>query len=588
MSSPVEKIKERLSIVEVIGSYITLEKAGRNYRALSPFRNERTPSFFVSPERGTYYDFGEGSGGDMFTFVQRFEGLDFNGALKVLAKKAGIDLIAGDSKKKKKQERLYSLLEESVSYFEGNLSKEVEVLQYLEKRGLTEKSIKLFRIGFAKEAWQDALNFLQSKGFSKEDVKAAGLVKTATSSSSRLYDRFRGRVLFPIFDTSGRPVAFSGRIFKDDGKSAKYINSPETELFKKSDTLYGLHLAKEFIRKMGFCVVVEGQVDLVLSHQSGFKNTVALSGTSLSEELFVKKRNERPEAEEERVNNLGLVKRLTDNLVIACDSDEAGTVSTKKNAELALSLGMNVKVAELPKGQDPADLILKNSSLWKKAIKNSKFFVDFLLDSVDDFAHKEKEVIEEVRGKFFPLMFRLPGSMEKDRIISKISERLNISKEAISEEFKEFVKRQNLERGSRGSFEEKAKKSSFSKKERLQRKIAGYLMYFEDLKNGEPEKNLLDKIESLSGMPARQLISFFNEEKDVLLFEIEAENLNLSPSDSINACKELVRHLEREILLEKRKEATRELKRAEKEGDEQAVETSLRRFTEISKSLDEF
>src|SRR3989344_9249259 len=235
MNSPVAKIKERLSIEEVVSSYIKLDRAGINLKAKCPFHNEKTPSFFVSPDRGSYYCFGCGAGGDIFSFVEEFEGLDFKGALKLLADKAGIPLEHFNPKEESDKEKLYRVMEEAAKYFENNLLHNKEAQNYLKTRGLNEKSIKDFRIGFANLDWRLLYNYLVKKGFTDKEIEEAGLTK---ASDKGFYDRFRGRVMFPIMDSGGRVIAFSGRIFIDDGKSAKYLNSPETPVFNKSAVLY--------------------------------------------------------------------------------------------------------------------------------------------------------------------------------------------------------------------------------------------------------------------------------------------------------------------------------------------------------------
>ena len=275
MNSPVAKIKERLSIEEVVSSYIKLKKAGANLKAKCPFHNEKTPSFFVSVDRGSYYCFGCGASGDIFTFVEEFEGLDFRGALKLLADRAGVELAAYTKEMKEaenEKEKLYRAMEEATLYFCDNLTQNREVLNYLKTRGLNEKSIKDFRIGFALLDWRLLYFYLQKKGFSDIEMEKAGLVK---KSEKGFYDRFRGRIMFPISDSSGRVIAFSGRIFSAQGGSAsggveqaKYLNSPETPIFSKHAVLYGIYKAKDSIRKNNFSILVEGQMDLILSHQA--------------------------------------------------------------------------------------------------------------------------------------------------------------------------------------------------------------------------------------------------------------------------------------------------------------------------------
>ncbi|MBI2048962.1 MAG: hypothetical protein HYT29_00790 [Parcubacteria group bacterium] len=258
MSSSVEQIKDRLNIADIVGSYITLQKSGRNFIARCPFHNERTPSFFVSPERGTYHCFGCDAGGDIFEFVQEFEGIDFYGALKILATKAGVELVRENPRARDEKERLYTILDEAASFYEKKLAASPLATQYLFERGLTDLSRKEWRVGFAPDGWQGLVSFFSARGESMDALKKAGLV--IQSDRGRYYDRFRGRIMFPIADSSGRIIAFSARLLpasvppQQDGgplqgsgseaNMAKYINSPETELYRKSSALYGLDKAK--------------------------------------------------------------------------------------------------------------------------------------------------------------------------------------------------------------------------------------------------------------------------------------------------------------------------------------------------------
>ncbi|MEI8249383.1 MAG: CHC2 zinc finger domain-containing protein [Candidatus Taylorbacteria bacterium] len=311
----VEQIKERIPIEDLIGSYVKLEKSGKSLKARCPFHNEKSPSFFVSPDRGGYYCFGCGAKGDIFSFVEQFEWLDFRGALKILAERAGVKLVF-DQKADGERDRLFEVMELATTYFEEQLSKNKEASDYVTSRGITPQTQKEFRIGWAPEGWGNLHTFLKSKGYSDALLERAGLIKKREDSRSNnasalsaeensvstaqheetllssrgqgmkgvvrsdYYDRFRGRVMFPISDSSGRIVAFSGRILKDDGKSAKYLNSPDTPLFDKSQILYGLDKAKSEIRRLGYTILVEGQMDLVMSHQAGIK-TVLIPGDEL-------------------------------------------------------------------------------------------------------------------------------------------------------------------------------------------------------------------------------------------------------------------------------------------------------------------
>ncbi len=435
MSSSVEKIKEKLSIVDVISSYLKLDKAGANFKAICPFHNEKSPSFFVSPSRNSYYCFGCGQKGDIFTFVEQFEGLDFKGALASLALRAGVDLEPyrkdADTKERSEKERLFELMELAARFYVAEFEKNAEAQEYVKSRGLTDASKKDFRIGFAPKDWRTLTSAMRAAGFSDEEIVKAGLAKHPDENpSGEIYDRFRDRVMFPIADTGGRIIAFSGRMLHDDGSGVqgKYINSPETPIFKKGSTLYGLDKAKFEIRKRDQAILVEGQMDLVLSHQAGFTNTVASSGTALGDTLLA-------DAERGLLSGLGAVRALTNNLVVAYDGDKAGTRAAGRVESIGLSLGMNVKVAKLPKGLDPADTIReKGSADWKKIIDGAEHIVLFYLSVLDDHELSEHTRMRAVRDKILPYVAVMPSAVERAHFIRQIHLRTGIAEEAITED----------------------------------------------------------------------------------------------------------------------------------------------------------
>ena len=425
----VEEIKARIPIEELIGSYVKLDKAGKSYKARCPFHNEKTGSFFVSPDRGGYYCFGCGEKGDIFSFVEKFEGLDFRGALKVLAEKAGVPLIV-DQKADSDKDRLFKITEEAARYFEEQLDKSKEAQDYLKGRGINPETKSNFRIGFAPDGWKNLYTYLKSKGWNDIVIEKAGFVKKPEGRSD-FYDRFRGRIIFPITDSSGRVVAFTGRILKDDGKSAKYLNSPETPLFNKSQILFGLDKAKSEIRRLNYSILVEGQMDLILSHQSGVKNTIAASGTALTDQ---------DQSESGIVSNLGMVRRLSENMIIALDSDKAGRTATMRAvAATALSMGMSVKIADIEGGKDPADLILKDPESWRNVLKNAKHVVEFELGNVLRDIRDKHKLSQAIRERVFPYLGRIDSEMDKAYYIKIIAEKISLSEHAVWDDFRKVL-----------------------------------------------------------------------------------------------------------------------------------------------------
>ncbi|MCD5384629.1 MAG: DNA primase [Candidatus Pacebacteria bacterium] len=417
MSSTVEQIKDRVDIIDLVSGYMSLQRAGANMKARCPFHSERSPSFTVSPERQSYHCFGCGEHGDIFTFIEKIEGVDFKGALKILAEKAGIEIKYEGPKKSKEElderEQMFAAMQQAAEFYFQRLQESKEVLKYLESRGITRETIRKFQIGFAPDDWHAAENMLKIAGFNLDTLEKVGL---SIKGDKGHYDRFRSRIMFPMRDTAGRVVAFSGRIFGDvDDKTAKYINSPETELYSKSKVLYGFDMAKQAIRKNDFTILVEGQMDLVACHQSGYSNTVAISGTALTNE------------------HCKLLSRMSKNIVLALDADDAGIKAAGRSAIIALANGFDTKVATLPEGKDPAD-VLQDSELgkWKKIIKDAKHIVEFLLDvyaskNKDD-ERKFKKRVEEV---VLPFVARIQSKIDQDHFIRVVAGKIGVSESTI-------------------------------------------------------------------------------------------------------------------------------------------------------------
>lgn len=575
MNSPVDKIKERLTIEEIVSSYIKLDRVGNNLKARCPFHNEKTPSFFISPDRGTYYCFGCGASGDIFTFVEEFEGLDFKGALKLLADRAGVPLTAYTKEMKEEEsekEKLYRVMEEATKYFENNLGGNKEALEYLKSRGLNEKSIKDFRIGFAILDWRKLYDYLKAKGFGDSEIERAGLAKKPEDSSKAMYDRFRGRIMFPIADSSGRVVAFSGRIFVDPSTSsgqveqAKYLNSPETPIFSKNAVLYGIDKAKDSIRKNNFSILVEGQMDLILSHQAGYHNTVATSGTALSDSTVSK---------ENVVSNLGLVRRLSGNIVLAFDADKAGANATIRAGKIALSLGMDVKVVELPDGVDPADCVSKMGvEAWKEAIKNSKHIIEFLLNKVLKSAQGDmRKAGREIKENILPFVNALESAIEKTYFIKKISDLSGIDVGALQDDLKKIE--QELKYEKEEIKEAGETQGKVYRKDYIERKLLGIALWQKTL-----PKPAVDFEMILAKLGEAQK-KYENLTQDLIF---EAEVFYTNSENLEQSIKEMFLNLEEENINE---ELGKKMLMLRKELNQESAKNILQEINELNKKKED-
>jgi DNA primase len=431
----VEEIKARIPVEDLVGSYVKLDRAGKSFKGKCPFHNEKTASFFVSPERGGYYCFGCGAKGDIFNFVEQFEGLDFKGALKVLADKAGVPLVF-DQKGESERDQLFRIMEDAAKFFEEQYAKSKEAQEYVNGRGIKTETREVFRVGWAPEGWNHLHDYLKKKGWSQTVMEKAGLIKGKEGSANNFYDRFRGRIMFPISDSSGRIVAFTGRILKADDKSAKYLNSPDTLLYDKSSILFGLDKAKTEIRRLNYTIMVEGQMDLIMSYQAGVKNIVAASGTAISDESVNK---------QGIINNFGLVRRLSPNVIIAFDSDAPGRKAAFRAAGIALSLGMDVKMADIVGGKDPADLVKENPEIWKEILRTTKPVVEFELLNVLRDEKDPRKLPRELRARVFPLLASIESRTDQDFFVRMIADRANIDAGAIWDDLRAVRKKMEIE-----------------------------------------------------------------------------------------------------------------------------------------------
>jgi DNA primase len=428
----VQEIKSRLSIEDVISEYVKLKRAGKNFKGLSPFTAEKTPSFVVSPDKQIWHDFSSSRGGDMFSFVMEVEGLDFKGALELLARKSGVDLEQYQTKGGKKgpdKERLYQALDTAAKFYQVQLTANKEAYKYVfEKRKFNKQTVLDFRLGYSPDNGRALIDYLLKKKFSEVELKAAGLTSQRRSGMG---DMFRGRIMVPLADPFGRIVGFTARILRDEPHAPKYINTPATLLYDKSRHIYGMHLAKKTIQSAKFAVLVEGNLDVISSHQAGIANVVATAGTALTE------------------MQLKVLGRLTPDIRLAFDEDRAGIAATERAIPIASKVHVELSVITIPSGKDPDELIQQDPQLWIEAIANKTYALDWLIG-----VYKNRLDLTSATGKrqFSDIVLNvirgLSDQVEQDHYIQIVARELDVSPDAIRAKMQgeQEVSRQPLRR----------------------------------------------------------------------------------------------------------------------------------------------
>lgn len=423
MDSIVPEIKSKLNIVDVVGSYLRLTKAGAYWKACCPFHNEKTPSFTVNEERQAFHCFGCGKGGDIFSFVQEIEGIEFREALKLLAERAGVEVPvyrkAGvfGHESVEEPDRTREILELSTKFFEKQLWEgegAKTALPYLRKRGLSDESIRTFRVGYSLSGWRHLHDFLVSRGYRPEELERAGLV-IAKDGRSGHYDRFRDRIMFPISDVVGRVIGYSARVAPgSDESQAKYINTPETPVYHKGRVLYGLYQAKQAIKSEGMSVLVEGQMDVIACHQAGIKNVIAASGTALTGE------------------QLDILKRYGREVRLFFDMDGAGQAAAWKSALLSLGKEMSVSIVLLPEGKDAADAALENPDILRRAVVASvpaaKYFLDRAIGESDIRLPDGRRAVAE---GYAPLLAAMTNRIDRDYWRRELADAIGVEERSL-------------------------------------------------------------------------------------------------------------------------------------------------------------
>lgn len=422
-----EEIRSRADIVDIIGRVVKLQKAGPSHKGLCPFHHEKTPSFHVDPRKQSYYCFGCHAGGDVFNFIMDYEHVDFMGAMERLAQQTGVPFEfdrSAEAKKGPKKDRLFAIHEQVATWYE-HILRETETgapgREYLEKRQLRENSARDFRVGFAPDSFETLVNRLREAKFSDEEIEASGLVgirEEAPEGRERFYDRFRGRLMFPIRDELARVIGFSGRVLSAEQSKAKYVNSPETSLFKKSRVLYGIDLARPHISASRRAVLCEGQLDVIRCHEAGLNMAVAAQGTAVTEE------------------HARILKRYADEVVLLLDSDVAGLKAALRSAESLLQAGLVVRVASLPEGEDPDSMVVHHGAEALKAVvEAAEPFVVFQIRSL---LAAEEEINETSRMRVIRAVVETiahaPEAVMREEMISKAAETLGVRPEALRQD----------------------------------------------------------------------------------------------------------------------------------------------------------
>ena len=573
MNDAREEIKSRISIEDLAGEYLELKRTGRNFKALSPWTNERTPSFIVSPDKQIWHDFSSGKGGDIFGFIMEVEGMNFREALEFLARKAGVEIETFNSKRSKeiaeKKERLRKILQISSNFYQHMLIRDKKALNYVfKKRKLSKEIVQDFKVGYAPNGQKILTNFLLKKGFSLNDIRDAGLLNRFGG------DIFRNRMVITLKDASGEPVGFTGRIIDDEPNAPKYLNTPQTLLYDKSSNIFGLSQAKNEIRKTGFAVVVEGNMDVISSHQVDVRNVVATAGTAMT------------------VNHLKALSRFSNDIRLCFDSDQAGINATERAISLGQQAGVELSIITLDQSagqaKDPDELIQKDIELWRKSISNPQPAMEWVFDQ-----YQKRLDISTAKGKkdfstiALKLVENLNDPVEKDFYINEISKRISVSKATLLNKIGEEKK------------PEKTKKRV--KIEKTDKKFVDDFLYEDDLlalaiKEPRLAKMLSDlKGNSLHGEQRNkileilksedmELLKSFDEYVKILLLKADERLGNIKES-ATDEMKRLIQKVKTENLRTQKENLQAELENAEIQGDENLKTKILSKIIELNKEL---
>ena len=573
MNDAREEIKSRISIEDLAGEYLELKRTGRNFKALSPWTNERTPSFIISPDKQIWHDFSSGKGGDIFGFIMEVEGMNFREALEFLARKAGVEIETFDSKRSKeiaeKKERLRKILQISANFYQHMLVRNKEALNYVFKnRKLSKEIVQEFKIGFAPNGQKTLTNFLLKKGFSMSDIRDAGLLNRFGG------DIFRNRIVIALQDSSGSPVGFTGRIIKDEPNAPKYLNTPQTLLYDKSSNIFGLSQAKNEIRKAGFVVVVEGNMDVISSHQAGVKNVVATAGTAMT------------------VHHLKALGRFSNDVRLCFDSDQAGISATERAISLGQQAGVELSIITLNQSageaKDPDELIQKDLELWNDSISKPQPAIEWIFDQYE----KRLNIATAVGKKEFStialkLVENLNDPVEKDFYIEQIAKRIGISKAILLGKFDEKPKttkpkrRIKIEKANDRFIDEYIYEDDLLALAIKEQKFAKMLR---KLQNNILHNDQRNKILEILKSEDIELLKSFDEYVKILLLKAD-ERLGNIKGSATDEMKRLIQKVKTQNLQERKESLQEQLENAEIQGDENLKTKILLEIIQLNKEL---
>jgi len=590
MIDQIEEIKRRVDIVQFINQYVPLKKAGRNFKALCPFHSEKTPSFIVSPERQIWHCFGAcNEGGDIFKFLMKIENIDFGEALKQLAKIAGVKITSYQpSDAERNRQLLYEINHLAAEFYHFLLLNHLAgkiALNYILGRGISRESLEKFQLGYSPNMWDGLQRFLVGrKGYKVEDLEKAGLV----IPGSKFYDRFRHRLMFPLRDHRGNICGFAGRVLSNSVKEAKYVNTPETIIYHKSDLLYGLFENKEEIKKADKVILVEGELDAISSWQVGVKNVVAIKGSALTS------------------RQVQIISRLTRNLVFALDSDAAGNQAAWRGAEVADQWGMEMRVIEIKEGKDPDEVAQKDPELWKKLVNEATPLYDYFIDSAfSRFGGRTAEEKRKISQVLIPVLAKINDKIVQSHYIKLLTERLGVEEEAVILEIEKFASRETPSFQPLGNL---GKTNSISKDRReileeyllalsfqsanwnwlVKKKVFTLIKTLKFLRILEILKEYFKKYQKISSQRLAKLIPPELEETFNRLYLLDLE-LILKDEDKLK--KEFQRtllELEKIYIKEQLKQLAKEIERLETQaGEEKTLEKLSNKFRDLGLRLAE-